>query len=169
MGITTPARDPVFKSGDVLEGRYRIIREIGSGGMGTVYLTEHVLIKRRLAIKVLHPEFATDAEVIERFMNEARAVGTLGHPNIVESTDMGFARDEMPYIVFEYLEGSALSDEVYRLQGLPVRRALKIAHRVGQRPIGTKQLHPAGPPQQFRHFGLGDQRLMLDQAATDQR
>jgi tRNA A-37 threonylcarbamoyl transferase component Bud32 len=130
MGSTNPARDPVFKPGDVIEGRYRILREIGSGGMGTVYLTEHVLIKRRLAIKVLHPEFATDADVIDRFMNEARAVGTLGHPNIVESTDMGFARDEMPYIVFEYLEGSALSDEVYRLHGLPFRRALKIAHQI---------------------------------------
>jgi len=141
MGITTPARDPVFKSGDVIEGRYRIIREIGSGGMGTVYLTEHVLIKRRLAVKVLHPEFATDAEVIERFMNEARAVGTLGHPNIVESTDMGFARDEMPYIVFEYLEGSALSDEVYRLQGLPVRRAMKIAHQIAS---ALEAAHAAG-------------------------
>ena len=58
--------------------------------MGTVFLAEHALIKRRVAVKVLHPELATDADVIERFMNEASAAGTLGHPNIVESTDMGF-------------------------------------------------------------------------------
>jgi len=57
--------------------------------MGTVFLAEHALIKRKVAIKILHPELATDADVIERFMNEARAAGTLGHPNIVESTDMG--------------------------------------------------------------------------------
>src|SRR3954447_8531265 len=131
MGNATAARQPVFKPGEVIEGRYRIIREIGSGGMGTVYLTEHVLIKRRLAVKLLHPEYATDADVIERFMNEARAVGTLGHPNIVESTDMGFARDEVPYIVFEYLEGSLLTEEIYRSPGgLPVRRALKIAEQI---------------------------------------
>ena len=72
--------------------------------MGTVFLAEHALIKRRVAIKILHPELATDADVIERFMNEARAAGTLGHPNIVESTDMGFTHGHVPYIVFEYLE-----------------------------------------------------------------
>src|SRR5690606_5023139 len=98
--------------------------------MGTVFLAEHVLIKRKVAIKVLHPELARDAEVVERFMNEARAAGTLGHPNIVESTDMGFARNDVPYIVFEYLEGSLLSDEIYRLGGLNVRRALKIAQQI---------------------------------------
>ena len=98
--------------------------------MGTVFLAEHVLIKRRVAIKILHSELATDAEVIERFMNEARAAGTLGHPNIVESTDMGFTRNDVPYIVFEYLEGTLLTDEIYRVGGLPVRRALRIADQI---------------------------------------
>jgi serine/threonine-protein kinase len=116
--------------GDVLEGRYRLQRVIGDGGMGTVFLGEHVLIKRRYAIKVLHRELAQDPEVVERFMNEARAAGTLGHPNIVESTDMGFARNDVPYIVFEYLEGTPLANEIYRLRGLPVRRALKIALQI---------------------------------------
>jgi serine/threonine-protein kinase len=113
----------VVKIGDLVEGRYRILRTLGAGGMGTVYLAEHALIKRRVAIKILHPEFATDANVIERFMNEARAAGTLGHPNIVESTDMGFTHEREPYIVFEYLEGSLLTDEIYRVQGMPVRRS----------------------------------------------
>ena len=131
MGTAPPPyREPLFKAGEVLEGRYRIAKVIGEGGMGTVYLAEHVLIKRRVAVKLLHSEFTTDPDVIERFMNEARAAGTLGHPNIVESTDMGFARDSMPYIVFEYLEGSPLSDEVYRLRGLTIRRALRIAHQI---------------------------------------
>jgi len=109
--------------------------------MGTVYQAEHVLIKRRVAVKVLHSEYTTDPDVIERFMNEARAAGTLGHPNIVESTDMGFARDTMPYIVFEYLDGSPLSDEVYRLQGLTVRRALRIAHQIAS---ALEAAHTAG-------------------------
>ena len=142
MGTAPPPfREPAFKTGDVLEGRYRIERVIGEGGMGTVYQAEHVLIKRRYAVKVLHKEFASDSDVIERFMNEARAAGTLGHPNIVESTDMGFARDELPYIVFEYLEGTALSDEVYRLRGLTLRRALKIAHQIAS---ALEAAHAAG-------------------------
>ncbi|MEO8701323.1 MAG: protein kinase [Kofleriaceae bacterium] len=119
-----------MKPDDVVEGRYRIIKTLGEGGMGTVFLAEHALIKRRVAIKVLHPELATDANVIERFMNEARAAGTLGHPNIVESTDMGFTHDHVPYIVFEYLEGTLLTDEIYRVGGFPVRRAIRIAQQI---------------------------------------
>ncbi|MFT3694819.1 MAG: protein kinase [Kofleriaceae bacterium] len=128
MGNST--REAVVKTGDVVEGRYRIIRTLGEGGMGTVFLAEHTLIKRRVAIKILHPELATDANVIERFMNEARAAGTLGHPNIVESTDMGFTANHVPYIVFEFLEGSLLTDEIYRVGGLPVRRAVRIATQI---------------------------------------
>jgi serine/threonine-protein kinase len=129
MGVQT-ARDAVVKTGDVIEGRYRIIKTLGAGGMGTVFLAEHALIKRRVAIKILHSDLATDVHVIERFMNEARAAGTLGHPNIVESTDMGFTHDHVPYIVFEYLEGTLLTDEIYRVGGLPVRRAVWIATQI---------------------------------------
>ncbi len=120
----------IFQIGEVVEGRYKILRPIAEGGMGTVFLAEHWLIKRRVAIKVLHPELATDAVMIRRFMNEASAAGTLGHPNIVESTDMGFTKNDVPYIVFEYLEGTPLADEVARLGSLPVARALKIAHQI---------------------------------------
>jgi serine/threonine protein kinase len=129
MGSSS-TREAVVKTGDIVEGRYRIIRTLGEGGMGTVFLAEHALIKRRVAIKILHPELATDANVIERFMNEARAAGTLGHPNIVESTDMGFTHHHVPYIVFEYLEGALLTDEIYRLGGLPVRRTVRIASQI---------------------------------------
>lgn len=123
-------REAIAKPGDVVEGRYRIIQPLGEGGMGTVFLAEHTLINRRVAMKILHPELATDAIVVERFMNEARAAGTLGHPNIVESTDMGFMHDHVPYIAFEYLEGSLLTDEIYRTGGLPVRRAVRIAIQI---------------------------------------
>ncbi len=109
--------------------------------MGTVFLAEHALIKRRVAIKILHPELATDANVIERFMNEARAAGTLGHPNIVESTDMGFTPNHVPYIVFEYLEGTLLTDEIYRVGGLPVRRAIRVASQIAS---ALQAAHNAG-------------------------
>jgi tRNA A-37 threonylcarbamoyl transferase component Bud32 len=119
-----------LKAGDTVEGRYRIIKELDKGGMGSVFLAEHQLIKRRVALKLLRADLAEDADVLDRFMNEARAAGTLGHPNIVESTDMGFTREGVPYIVFEFLEGSLLTAEIYRVQGLPVRRALRIARQI---------------------------------------
>ena len=123
-------REAVVRPGDIVEGRYRIIQTLGEGGMGTVFLAEHALIKRRLAIKILHPELAADADVIERFMNEARAAGTLGHPNIVESTDMGLTHGHVPYIAFEYLEGTLLTDEIYRVGGMSVRRTASIAVQI---------------------------------------
>jgi len=129
MGASASS-ERLIKVGDVVEGRYRIIKVLGEGGMGTVFLAELTLIKRRVAIKVLHTELATDADVVERFMNEARAAGTLGHPNIVESTDMGFCHGHIPYIIFEHLEGSLLTDEIYRVGGLPVRRAVWIAQQI---------------------------------------
>jgi tRNA A-37 threonylcarbamoyl transferase component Bud32 len=130
-----------MKPGDTIEGRYRVIKQLDQGGMGTVVLAEHVLIKRRVAVKILKSDLAADADAVERFMNEARAAGTLGHPNIVESTDMGFMRNGIPYIVFEYLEGTLLVDEVYRLGGLPLRRTLKIAHQIA---FGLDAAHNAG-------------------------
>src|SRR5689334_6349264 len=129
------------KAGDTLEGRYKIIKTVGEGGMGTVYLAEHMLIKRKVAIKILRSELAADSAVVERFMNEARAAGAIGHPHIVESTDMGFTRDEVPFIVFEYLEGTLLTDEIYRVRGMPPRRALRIATQIAS---ALQAAHAAG-------------------------
>jgi tRNA A-37 threonylcarbamoyl transferase component Bud32 len=130
----------VLSKGDLVEGRYRILDTIDEGGMGTVLLAEHVLIKRKVAIKLLREELATDPVTIERFMNEASVAGQLGHPNIVESTDMGFTNG-VPFIVFEYLEGALLTSEVYRLSGLTVRRALRIANQIAS---ALEAAHNAG-------------------------
>ena len=109
--------------------------------MGTVMLAEHVMIKRRVAVKILHRELSTDAVMVKRFMNEARIAGTLGHPNIVEAMDMGVTNDHMLYIVFEYLEGTLLSDEVYRLKGLSIPRAIAIAEQIA---AACEAAHSAG-------------------------
>jgi serine/threonine-protein kinase len=135
------SREHVVEIGEVVEGRYKILELLGEGGMGTVFLAEHWLIKRRVAMKFLHRELVTDADMIRRFMNEALAAGTLGHPNIAESTDMGFTRTDIPYIVFEYIDGRSLSDEIARLGGLPVRRALKIAYQIAS---ALETAHKAG-------------------------
>ena len=119
-----------MKTGDVIEGRYRIVQTLGEGALGTVFLAEHTTLGRKLALKVLRPEIAHDATLIERFMHETRAAGALGHANIVESSDIGLTSGLLPYIVFEYLEGALLTDEIYRVGGLPVRRTVRIGQQI---------------------------------------
>jgi eukaryotic-like serine/threonine-protein kinase len=117
-------------AGQVLEGRYRIVNRIATGGMATIYLAEHTLIGRSVAIKVLHPQYAADAEHVQRFLAEGRTAGTLGHPHIVESTDMGYTDAGAPYLVLELLEGRTLND-VIRAEGrIPIDRAVTIALQI---------------------------------------
>jgi serine/threonine-protein kinase len=68
-----------------LFGNYRVVRLIGEGGFGEVYLAENPLIERRVAVKVLHAELARDSELVRRFLNEARAASAIRHPNIIEA------------------------------------------------------------------------------------
>lgn len=116
--------------GDLIDGRYRIAQKLAEGGMGVVFLAEHVLIRRRLAIKLLHAELAPDRWMVQRFLHEGAAAGSLVHPHIVESTDMGFTQDGIPYIVFEYLEGRLLTEEIRRLGRLSLGRTLVIARQI---------------------------------------
>jgi serine/threonine-protein kinase len=115
--------------GTVLEDKYRIVRAIGEGGMGVVYEAEHAFIGRRLAVKMLHPEYSRSQEVIGRFHREAQAASRIGHVNIIEITDMGVTAGGAPYIVMEYLEGESFAALLGRERRLPVRRAADI---VGQ-------------------------------------
>jgi serine/threonine-protein kinase len=152
--VFIPGPTSVIHPGDVVDGRYRVVSVIAHGGMGTVFLAEHVLIRRRVALKVLHPELAGDRAMIQRFMNEASAAGTLGHPHIVESTDMGFTPEGVPFIVFELLEGTLLTDEVYRVRGLAPRRALRIACQIAS---ALDAAHSAG----IVHLDLKSDNIML--------
>jgi putative nucleotidyltransferase with HDIG domain len=86
---------------------YRIVTELGSGGMGTVYFAEHTLIGRRAAIKVLHPDVSSNEEIVSRFFTEAKAVNAIRHPNIVDITDFGQA-ESVYFIIMEMLEGETL-------------------------------------------------------------
>src|SRR4051794_1398851 len=87
----------------VTVGNYQIVRQIGEGGMGAVYLATHAILGRRAAIKVLLPEVSQRRDVVGRFFNEARAATAIKHPGIVEIYDFGFLPDGSAYIAMEYL------------------------------------------------------------------
>jgi eukaryotic-like serine/threonine-protein kinase len=107
-----------FPPGRVIAGRYRIRRLLGKGGMGAVYEAEHIALERTVALKVLLPDHATDAGVVARFMQEARAAAAIGVPGIVEVFDLGHD-DGMAFIAMEKLEGEELFDRIVRDHPLP--------------------------------------------------
>jgi serine/threonine protein kinase len=116
--------------GSEIEGRYRIIELIGEGGMGKVYLAEHVEIGKRVALKVLHPSYSRMPDLVERFRREARAASKIGHPNIVDVTDSGATADGSVYFVMEYLEGVELGSVIEREGAIDVARALRITGQI---------------------------------------
>jgi len=95
-------------------GRYRLIRQLGSGGMGAVHLAEHVAIQKRVAVKILHEERTAEQAQKERFLNEARAIARVQHPNIIDVSDYGETEDGRVFFVMEYLQGEDLKSFMRR-------------------------------------------------------
>lgn len=115
--------------GSILSDRYEILERRGEGGMAIVYRARDRILGRRVAIKVLRPQYAADTDFVERFRREAQAAASLSHPNVVNIFDVGTDGD-VHYIVMEYVEGRNLK-EILREQGrLPVAKALDIAEGV---------------------------------------
>ncbi|HUJ58312.1 MAG TPA: serine/threonine-protein kinase [Kofleriaceae bacterium] len=111
-------------------GPYRILRKIGQGGMGAVFLGEHTLIGRFAAIKVLLPEMSVRRANVERFFNEARATTAVSDPGIVQVFDFGFTADNTAYIVMEHLEGEQVNHRLARLGVLTAGDALRLTRQV---------------------------------------
>jgi eukaryotic-like serine/threonine-protein kinase len=101
-----------LEPGQLIEGKYRIVKLIGEGGMGAVYEGENVRISRRVAIKVLHSAFVENGEVVSRFEREAQAAGRIGNDHILEVLDLGALADGDRYIVMEFLDGDPLSKRI---------------------------------------------------------
>jgi serine/threonine protein kinase len=116
--------------GKTVDGRYLVMELIGEGGMGKVYLAEHVEIGKRVALKVLHPSYSRMPDLVERFRREARAASKIGHPNIVDVTDSGTTGDGSVYFVMEYLEGVELGSIIEREGAIDIARALKISSQI---------------------------------------
>jgi tRNA A-37 threonylcarbamoyl transferase component Bud32 len=110
-------------------GAYRLVSRLGAGGMGEVWLAEHGLLGRRAAIKLLHPMFSRQPEIVTRFFNEARAATSIADPGIVQIFDFGH-HDGSAYIVMEALEGETLDARCRRLGVIPLGEALRIIRQV---------------------------------------
>jgi tRNA A-37 threonylcarbamoyl transferase component Bud32 len=128
-------------SGEVLGERYRLTRKLAEGGMGAVYLAEHVEIGGKLAVKLLRSELAESALFLRRFRREARATAALRHRNIVKLFDAGLAPWGEPYMVMEYLQGESLRALLGRCGPLPLGFAVEIARQALE---GLAVTHEAG-------------------------
>jgi eukaryotic-like serine/threonine-protein kinase len=127
--------------GVILGDRYRVDEQIGAGGMGLVFKATHVLIGRKLAIKVLRRRYARQADVAQRFAQEARVASSIKHPNVVDIIDYGTTPQGGPYCVVEYLVGHSLAREIVEHGPLEPRRALSVAIHVAR---GLAAAHQAG-------------------------
>jgi len=135
--LETPVQ--IFRTGTLVAGKYRIIEEIGQGGMGIVYKAEDIKLKRCVALKFLPPHLMSSPELRERFLIEAQAAAALSHPNICVIHEVGES-EERPYIAMEYVEGKTLRDKIH--QGpLKSEEALAIVSQVA---AGLGEAHRKG-------------------------
>jgi eukaryotic-like serine/threonine-protein kinase len=130
-----------LETGQIIEGKYRIVRLLGEGGMGAVYEGENVRINRRVAIKVLHAGFTENKEVTQRFEREAQAAGRIGNDHILEVLDLGTLATGDHFIVMEYLDGEPLSARIAREKRL---EPFQLAPLIRQVVVGLGAAHQAG-------------------------
>lgn len=139
-------------------GKYKVLERLGSGGMGSVYLCEHKLMRRRVAVKVLPTAKANDEASLQRFYREARAVAALDHPNIVHAYDID--QDEnLHFLVMEYVDGASLQEIVRKSGALEPVRA---SHYIRQTCLGLAHAHAAG----LVHRDIKPANLLVDRTGT---
>ncbi len=137
----------------MIAGRYSLVRLLGDGGMGAVYKAEDNVLRRFVALKLLHPAAAANPAAVERFLREAQAAASIGHPNIIDILDFGEA-DGKPYLVMEYLRGRSLADVLQTDGPLDMKHACAVAtHALA----GLQGAHDRG----ILHRDLKPANLML--------
>ncbi|HNN92061.1 MAG TPA: serine/threonine-protein kinase [Pseudomonadota bacterium] len=154
------AQDLVRKLvGTTVAGRYKVIQLLGEGGMGAVFLVEHTVIRKRLALKVLNRDMMRNPEMVARFEREALAAAHIDHPNVVAATDSGRTDDGALFVVLEYIDGKSLRDRLnYGSLSAPV--ALHIAKQIGS---ALLRAHGLG----IIHRDLKPENIMLVQRDGD--
>jgi serine/threonine protein kinase len=140
--------------GEVLSDRYEVEELVGTGGMSSVYRAHDRLLDRKVALKVLHQQFTDDADYVERFRREARAVAALSHPNIVTVIDRG-EHENRQFIVFEYIDGENLKALIERRGSAPVATALELAMQIAR---GLSFAHQQG----LVHRDVKPQNVLLN-------
>ncbi|MFN8160374.1 MAG: protein kinase [Solirubrobacterales bacterium] len=140
--------------GTVLSGRYRLEARLGSGGMSTVYLARDETLDRQVAVKLMHREMSEQADQLQRFHREARAVAKISHPNVVTVIDAGEDQGR-PYIVFEYVEGETLKQRISRAGALDIQEAIAYAIEIAR---GLTVAHA----RQMVHRDIKPQNVLID-------
>jgi|HubBroStandDraft_6_1064221.scaffolds.fasta_scaffold03519_4 hypothetical protein len=146
-------------TGRILGGKFRVQRLLGEGGMGRVYLAEHVRIRRRSALKVLSPSLVGDPESIKRFDAEARNASRIAHPNVAAVYDFEETLDGLVYIVLEYIDGETLGAVIAREIWLDIPRAVRIARDTA---AALQAAHDLG----IVHRDLKPDNIMLTRTAA---
>lgn len=161
-GLITPFQMDLLlqgkRRGFIIADKYILLDHLGAGGMGSVYLCEHKVMRRRVAIKVLPSAFADNPEYLDRFHREARAVAVLDHPNIVRAFDVDHDA-KMHFLVMEYIEGCSLHQLVSREGPLGVRQA---ADYISQAASGLQSAQEAG----LVHRDIKPANLLVDRKGT---
>lgn len=130
-----------IQAGQVIDGKYRVVKLLGQGGMGAVYLAEHMIIGKRVALKVLLGSVAGNETAVARFEREAQAAGRIGNDHILEIFDFGSLADGARYMVCEFLEGETLAERVTREQRLTPAAVVPLARQLLS---GLGAAHDAG-------------------------
>lgn len=146
--------------GTTLSERYLIERVIGEGGMGAVYQASHTHMRKRVAVKVLHPEMCRMPEVVARFEREAMAAAHIDHPNIVTATDFGKTAEGSFFLVLEFVEGTSLRDLIGKSAPLPPERMLRILRQIA---AALQRAHTLG----IVHRDLKPENVMLVEREGD--
>lgn len=139
MGMATS--ESKLPAGQVLVGKYRIVREIGRGGMAAVYEAELLSLGKKVAVKILASELSASTTVIERFFREARAAASIKSPHIVDIYDSGRLDDGRPFITMELLEGESLYDRMARVRIIDVETTILVILHTAR---GLMKAHAAG-------------------------
>jgi eukaryotic-like serine/threonine-protein kinase len=149
-------------SDEPLDGKYRLVARLGTGGMGEVYRVEHTFLGNTRVVKVIRPQISENAEVHERFLREARLATKVQHPNVATLHDFSALPDGAHYMVWEFIDGENLG-ELLRLRGtLPPRRAVRITIDALH---GLEAIHRAG----IVHRDISPENLMLTREHGEER